>query len=42
MTKLTLETGEDNWTALPPFALFHIRNTLGKSKTQEGQESYKA
>lgn len=32
MTKLTLETGEDNWTALLPFALFHVKNTLGTFK----------
>ena len=32
LTKLTLETGGNNWTALFPFALFPIRNTLGKFK----------
>ena len=42
LTKLTLETSRNDWTALLPFALFRVRNTLGKSKTQEGQESYKA
>ena len=30
LTKLTLETGRNDWTALLPFALFCIRNTLGK------------
>jgi hypothetical protein len=29
---LTLETGRDDWTSLLPFALFHVRNTLGKFK----------
>ena len=32
LTKLTLETGRDDWTSLLPFALFHVRNTLGKFK----------
>ena len=29
LTKLALETSEKDWTALLPFALFRVRNTLG-------------
>ena len=32
MTKLILETGGNDWTALLPFALFRVRNTPGKFK----------
>jgi hypothetical protein len=32
LNKLTLETGENDWTALLPFALFPVRNTPGKFK----------
>ena len=32
LTKLTLETGGNDWTALLPFALFHVRNILRKFK----------
>jgi hypothetical protein len=32
LTKLTLETSKNYWTALLPFALFPIKNTLGKFK----------
>jgi transposase InsO family protein len=32
LSKLTLETGENYWTALLPFALFPVKNTLGKFK----------
>jgi hypothetical protein len=32
LTKLTLETSENYWTALLPFALFCVRNTPGKFK----------
>jgi hypothetical protein len=32
LTKLTLETGGNDWTALLPFALFRIMNTPGKFK----------
>jgi hypothetical protein len=32
LTKLTLETIENYWTALLPFALFRVKNTLGKFK----------
>jgi hypothetical protein len=29
LTKLTLETGGNDWTALLPYALFRVRNTPG-------------
>ena len=29
LTKLTLETGRNDWTALLPYALFRVRNTPG-------------
>lgn len=32
LTKLALETGEKDWTALLPFALFRVQNTPGKFK----------
>ena len=32
MTKLILETDENDWTTLLPFALFRVRNTPGKFK----------
>ena len=32
LTKLTLETSENYWTALLPFALFPVKNTQGKFK----------
>jgi hypothetical protein len=32
LTKLTLETSRNDWTALLPFALFHVRNTPRKFK----------
>jgi hypothetical protein len=32
LTKLTIETGGNYWIALLPFALFHVRNTLGNLK----------
>ena len=32
LTKLTLETSENYWTALLPFALFPVKNTLGTFK----------
>ena len=32
LTKLTVETGGNDWTALLPFALFRVRNTPGKFK----------
>ena len=32
LTKLILETGGNYWTALLPFALFAVKNTLGKFK----------
>jgi hypothetical protein len=32
LSKLTLETSENYWTALLPFALFPVKNTLGKFK----------
>ena len=31
LTKLTLETGRNDWTALLPYALFRVRNTPGAS-----------
>ena len=32
LTKLILETGRNYWTALLPFALFRVKNTLGTFK----------
>jgi hypothetical protein len=32
LTKLTIETGRNDWIALLPFTLFHVRNTPGKLK----------
>ena len=32
LTKLTIETSRNDWIALLPFALFPVRNTLGKLK----------
>ena len=40
LTKLTIETGGNDWIALLPFALIHVRNTLGKFKLTPYEKLY--
>ena len=40
LAKLILETGRNYWTALLPFALFFVRNTLGTFKLTQYEILY--